>query len=371
MNMRKNEQHSDVYYIFKNKAFNPVREAKSFHNSLGLDLFQYHGFIYEGRTGLRLCTMQESANLESFVERHGGLESLQKLISDSLKRTGLSPRYAQPDKRKKDVFPPKVRDESRLMAKDLMGNRHFYWRIYNENGIELYTRGTKRDEYQTVYVLCDGFMVGIGQQNRLESVLKWLSTLEHGIRGEIERLFNQNMKDPGKWVNPGFANLLGRHEEAVAHNAPILEKRQLQEEQRKAAHDELERQRKQDELNRYTAAIREAEQDILHGREVVNREINGKALIMQLFREHGISVPLKTQGWIINTLHSIRYSPGCDQWSYQYRKGSRKSTKLFELLPCLLSAIQSKVSLENSDSDNSGSPTPESGAAGCHNDTNM
>lgn len=61
--------------------------------------------------------------------------------------------------------------------------------------------------------------------------------------------------------------------------------------------------------DRYTSAIREAEQNILAGKEVVNQDINGKSLIMQLFREHGISVPLKTQGWIINTLHSIRYSP--------------------------------------------------------------
>ena len=32
---------------------------------------------------------------------------------------------------------------------------------------------------------------------------------------------------------------------------------------------------------------------------MINREINGKSLIMQLFREHEIPVPLKTQGWII------------------------------------------------------------------------
>ena len=70
--------------------------------------------------------------------------------------------------------------------------------------------------------------------------------------------------------------------------------------------------------------------------------INGKSLIMQLFREHGISVPLKTQGWIINTLHSIRYSPQSGQWSYRYHKGSRNSMNLPELLSKLLAAIQSK-----------------------------
>ena len=75
---------------------------------------------------------------------------------------------------------------------------------------------------------------------------------------------------------------------------------------------------------------------------MVNREVNGKALIMQLFREHEIPVPLKTQGWIINALHSIRYSPESGQWDYRYYKGSRDSTKMFELLPKLSAAIQTK-----------------------------
>ncbi|MFR8331471.1 MAG: hypothetical protein ACLU9S_03075 [Oscillospiraceae bacterium] len=66
----------------------------------------------------------------------------------------------------------------------------------------------------------------------------------------------------------------------------------------------------QERQARYDSAISEAEGNIMAGKEVINREINGKSLIMQLFREHEIPVPLKTQGWIINSLHSIRYDPG-------------------------------------------------------------
>ena len=79
---------------------------------------------------------------------------------------------------------------------------------------------------------------------------------------------------------------------------------------------------------------------------MVNREVNGKALIMQLFREHEIPVPLKTQGWIINALHSIRYSPESGQWDYRYYRKSRDSTKMFELLPKLSAAIQTKQQFE-------------------------
>lgn len=65
-------------------------------------------------------------------------------------------------------------------------------------------------------------------------VLKWLSTLEHGIRAEIERVFNQSMAAPDRWADLGFANLLGRREEAEAHNAPIWAERQRQAKLREA-----------------------------------------------------------------------------------------------------------------------------------------
>lgn len=321
------EKHSTVCYIFREGAFSPVREAKPFHNDFGLDLFQYKGAVYEGRTGLQFCPLKQAADIASFIGKHGGLEKVQKLIADSLERTGLSPRYTRPDEKKKDIFPPKEKDENRVFAKDLMGSKHYYYRFYNENGIELYTMEKKREFFQTVYVPCDGFMVGIDQRHRLEEILKWLSTLEHGIRGEIERVFNESMGDPKRWADLGFANLLGRYYEAKRHNIPLEAERRQREERWATEREAERRQREQEQQARYDAAIREAEKDILAGKEVVNREVNGKALIMQLFREHEIPVPLKTQGWIINALHSIRYSPESGQWDYRYYRKSRAVRK--------------------------------------------
>ena len=87
---------------------------------------------------------------------------------------------------------------------------------------------------------------------------------------------------------------------------------------------------------------------------MVNREVNGKALIMQLFREHEIPVPLKTQGWIINALHSIRYSPESGQWDYRYVKSS------------LSAAIQTKQQFEER-----GEASPEAPAAADENEQDM
>ena len=360
------EKHSTVCYIFREGAFSPVREAKPFHNDFGLDLFQYKGAVYEGRTGLQFCPLKQATDIASFIGKHGGLEKVQKLIADSLERTGLSPRYTRPDEKKKDIFPPKEKDENRVFAKDLMGSKHYYYRFYNENGIELYTMEKKREFFQTVYVPCDGFMVGIDQRHRLEEILKWLSTLEHGIRGEIERVFNESMGDPKRWADLGFANLLGRYYEAKRHNIPLEAERRQREERWATEREAERRQREQEQRARYDAAIREAEKDILAGKEVVNREVNGKALIMQLFREHEIPVPLKTQGWIINALHSIRYSPESGQWDYRYYRKSRDSTKMFELLPKLSAAIQTKQQFEEQ-----GEASPEAPAAADEDEQDM
>ena len=261
------EKHSAVGYLFREGAFLPAQETKPVRNEFGLDLFQHRGSVYEGKTGLQFCSLQQAEDLAGFVEKHGGIEIVQKLIADSLERTGLSPRYTRPDEKKKDIFPPKEKDENRVFAKDLMGNKHYYYyRFYNENGIELYTMEKKREFFQTVYIPCDGFMVGIDQRHRLEEVLKWLPTLEHGIRGEIERVFNQSMEAPDRWADLGFANLLGRYEEAKAHNAPIAAERQRQANERRAQQDAREQQLAQERQARYDSAIREAEGNIMAGK---------------------------------------------------------------------------------------------------------
>ena len=71
------------------------------------------------------------------------------------------------------------------------------------------------------------------------------------IRGEIERVFNQSMEAPDRWADLGFANLLGRYEEAKAHNAPIAAERQRQADERRAQQDAREQQLAQERQARY------------------------------------------------------------------------------------------------------------------------
>lgn len=344
-------KHSAICYVYQNGNFEARQLAKRVPNAYDLDLFQYGGKIYEGRTGLVfLHHAEDIAKIEGVIGQHGGISKLMEIIEENVKHNGLSPRYTRPEEKLKDIFPPKQKDENVTFSKDTLGKKHYYYRFFNEDGIELYTLKNQQEYFHTVFVSCNGFMVGIDQRNRLEEILKWLSTLEDGIYGEIERRFSETLKNPKQWADVGFANVLGRAEEAKTHNAPILEARQQESAQRTAEKVAAALREQRETEQRYTDAIRQAETDILAGKPVLNSTINDKSLIMQLFREHEILVPLKTQGWIINALHSVQFDPEQDKWQYRYYKKNSDSTKMSELLPMLSAAVQTKAQFaENSE----------------------
>ena len=94
------KKHSAVCYIFREGAFIPVQKTKPLRNEFGLDLFQYKGAVYEGKTGLHLCPAQDAEYLSLFIKSHGGIEKVRQVIESSLEHTGLSPRYTRPNEKK-------------------------------------------------------------------------------------------------------------------------------------------------------------------------------------------------------------------------------------------------------------------------------
>ena len=188
-------KHSNVFYVYKKSGeeyvFEAVEKAAAVKNDFGLDLFRHKNDIYEGRTGFRLFLETEIPNLAKIIEANGGLEGFNARIEKQVSKTGESPRYTRPDERKQDVFPPDPEKENTVFAKGIDGKKHYYNRFYNENGIELYLMKSKsnNDFYQSIYVPCEGYMVGVGQyhnqHNNLDTVLKFLAGFENGLKGEI------------------------------------------------------------------------------------------------------------------------------------------------------------------------------------------
>lgn len=138
-------------------------------------------------------------------------------------------------------------------------------------------------------------MVGIDQRSRLAEVLKWLSTLEHGIRAEIERVFNQSMAAPDRWADLGFANLLGRREEAEAHNAPHLGRAPRQAKLREAELEAQARQREQELQDRYTSRHPRGGAKHFSRKRSCKSRYHGQVSDHALFWEHGFQFS-KTQG---------------------------------------------------------------------------
>ena len=270
-----------------------------------------------------------------------GIDKFNALVEDMLKKIGESPRYTRPEERKIDIFPPDPEKENIVFVKDVYGKNHYFFR-FDYEGFELFTLNKEKESYRQVFVQCEGYMLGIGQHHGLEEIKIWLESLENGVRGEVERRFNESLSHPQRWADIGHANILGRLDEASAHNAPIREARELerkkQDEERKAKRIAIEQAVRAE----YEQAIKAAETKILNKETVSNTDIHGKSLILQLFREYEISVPLKTQGWVIKALHSIEFEERVGGWSYRYFKSSRNSTVFSGYLLQLALAVEAK-----------------------------
>jgi len=326
-------KHSSVYYIYKESGFEAVEKAKPYKNEMGLDLFTYKDGLYEGQTGLRMCSI--NIDFKTLAEKKG-LTAVNEIIQSQISKAGKCPRYTRPDEMKKDVF-PKTKNENIIFAKDVYGKKHYYYQIYNENGFKLYTLNKAGDTFQTLYILCEGYMVEMNGGNGFDETIKWLTGLENGIKGEIERRFNESMTDPIRIADIGFANVLGRYDEAMQHNKPIYEARKLEYQKADAEREARRIAEETADKEKYEQAVQTAENRILNKKTVDNDKINDKSLIMQLFRKHEIAVPLKTQGWIIHSLDDMYYSEKRSRWSYHYT--GNDSMVFYNYLDKLVSSV--------------------------------
>lgn len=303
-------KHSAVCYVYEREdGYKPEKKAHTVKNDLGLDLFRFKNRLYEGQTGLQIHNTADLSGLKDRIERIGGIERLKQIIDENIRRNGLSPRYTRPDETRQDIFPHQ-KDENIVFATDSYGKKHYYFRFYNENGIELFTRNNDRDFFAAVYVKCNGYMLGLDQKHRLDEILNRLSELNGNVYGEVEKRFNAMLENPNCYADLGFARILGRMEEAKAHNVPVLEQREADRKQRQLERAEKERREKEAAEQEYAQAIAKAEKALLAGETVSNSRINGKSLVLQLFREHNIELPLRTQGWVNNSLKYFSFQDG-------------------------------------------------------------
>lgn len=334
-------KHSNVFYKrSKDGEFGPVREAKAVRNKAGFDLFRIGFLVHEGKTGQVVNFTESMDQIKAFIAKLEANENerqrLAAAVESAVLKNGLSPRYTRPDEKYDDLFPPPEKKD--VLAPGLDGKKHYYSEVHSDDGVALYTMKNKKpDPWTALYLLYDGWMINVGNLSDKEARIEEYKIGVPDYRQAMSDRLDEALSNPEKWANPYFAKFLGRLEEAQVHNEPIREAREEQRRMERQEREQREEEQRRQEQQDYETAIQSAKISILGMQELMNTDIRNTSLILQLFREVGVEVPLKTQGWIKSNLHSIYFHDRDGSCSYRY--SGRDSTVFYSYLDKLVDAV--------------------------------
>ena len=344
-------KHSNVFYKFlsKKNRFEAVKEAVAVRNRAGLDLFRIDNKLYEGQTGCLIAACSTKSEMEATVQRitstQESIDRAHAVIQAQLEKTPLSPRYTRPDERREDLFPAPPKDKTILARSVGDIQPHKYTEVYNGDFslFMLQTELTNQESYgASLYLLYDGWMINVGYADQREKIIEKLSAGIPDYRKIMQDEVEAAMSDPNKWCNVGYAAFFDRLDEARTHNQVIRDIRSAERAAEQAEQNQKEAERQAREEAAYREAIAKAEAAIVNHQPIMNAEVRGTSLILQLFRENGVKLPLRTQGWVKSALHSMDYNKARGCWNYRFFRSHKDSTTFLEYFGLLEQAIQEK-----------------------------
>lgn len=165
-------------------------------------------------------------------------------------------------------------------------------------------------------------------------------------------------KESGGQSFPDFTGALVMNElaQCVELSAAYRAKRQAEEAARQARAVEEERAYCEDKNRVAEQAVSAALQVIREGGVLKNTTVkfyqsrysaSSYSIINYLMRQYQVDVPLRTQGWINDKLHSATIQDGkCEYLQYLRRKGGRCSQKFFDCMNALIQAVTAQASEE-------------------------
>jgi len=332
--------HSNVFYIRQHDGtYKPCKTATGMRNPLGVDIFRYKGKSYDGKTGFCLCSEKEL--LSTLQNRCTSKEQYDAMVQPAIDQHGLTPRYTEPDVRKEQLFP---RDENRVLMRVIGGkSKHFFVKYFTlDNGIDIFMLQSDlaREVYeQTLYIQLNGWMVALDTLSRKDVVYEKLSAPGFDLLHVLLKKFEASLADPQLCADPGLGDLFDRRAEAEAHNKPIREAWEKNQQRESAEREAADAARELQLEQAYWAAITAAERKLIGGQVVTAADIDGKSLLLQLFRENNITLPLRTQGWVKSSLARIQRTGVND--SIYYRRG-RDSTVIGGYILQLIRVLDEK-----------------------------
>lgn len=218
----------------------------------------------------------------------------------------------------------------------------------------------KEKDSISLYINLNGVCTYMGSINKY-MVVKDLAreVIEKGLNNytyekERERILNN--ANNNAFVNVQdikLFELMGESEEVinllVNARESFLAQKEAKREQERKAREEAETQFVKEKNDIVNSLVKEAEQNILNGNTVINKDIEiytskwdykETSLLLHMFNMYDIKVPLKTQGWIKNALVDIYHNN--DSWSYRYYSSSANSTVFKKYLDKLIEAVKIK-----------------------------
>ena len=158
-------------------------------------------------------------------------------------------------------------------------------------------------------------------------------------------------KETGGQTFPDFTGALVVNELAkcVELSAVYREKQQADEKARQARAEEEEKSYCEEQNKAANQMVSEAIQIIQNGGILKNETVkfyssrysfSSYSIVNHLMRQYQVEVPLRTQGWINDKLHSVTIKGGkCEYLQYYRAKNGRVSQKFFDCMRELIQAI--------------------------------
>jgi hypothetical protein len=160
--------------------------------------------------------------------------------------------------------------------------------------------------------------------------------LKNNIDSAIARYIDARDNN-GKFADFVGAAFIGELETCDKISQKLKKIKQQEENVRRAEREEQHKKEVEEEQKKEQAAIKEAENTFINGGTIKNG-----ALVVKIADKYGIDIPIRTRGWILNTLAECTISES-GSISYRYWKrsnGAKGSQKVYDVLSVIIRAIK-------------------------------
>jgi len=208
-------------------------------------------------------------------------------------------------------------------------------KVDHYKGFDFYKLRKNADtDWTMIYFYHDGHFFPIS--NNVDNIKNFLDNNSNfDMSAFIVSEFEESLKT-GANVSKGYAQYLGREQEAQEAVRRFRERKEQEKAEREAEEAERERQRKIEHENAITAA----EQEYMKGKKVSSE------MFLELCKRHNITVPIRTKGWIKECLSEISCN---DDGRVQYRYSGNKSNSIADIARRLYDTITGEQDDNSSD----------------------